>query len=47
MKTEPVSWLFSPDLQRLAGHFALGWAEQVGLGAGEAFLPHVDRRRIS
>jgi TRAP-type C4-dicarboxylate transport system substrate-binding protein len=32
VKTEPVPYLFSRDLQRLGEHFSLDWVKQVGVG---------------
>lgn len=44
VKTEPVPYLFSRDLQRLGEHFSLDWVRQVGVGANEVFIPYFDKR---
>lgn len=44
VKTEPVPYLFSRDLQRLGEHFSLDWVKQVGASANEIFIPYFDKR---
>lgn len=43
VKTEPVPYLFSRDLQRLGEHFSLDWVKQAGVGANEVFVPYFDK----
>jgi TRAP-type C4-dicarboxylate transport system substrate-binding protein len=44
VKTEPVPYLFSRDLQRLGEHFSLDWVKQAGVGANDVFVPYFDKR---